>query len=78
MRDYTRNLDAQKIAEPYQEESFEFIFDNVDENEEIEPKIDSDIMIDKIGWLVESINKNIIIRFDKLDNIVHIYKIWTI
>ena len=70
VRDYTRNLDAQKIAEPYQEESFEFIFDNVDENEEIEPKIDSDIMIDKIGSLVESINKNIIIRFDKLDNIV--------
>jgi hypothetical protein len=70
VRDYTRNLDEQKIEEPYQEESFEFIFDNVDENEEIEPKIDSDIMIDKIGWLVESINKNNIIRFDRLDKTV--------
>lgn len=70
-RDYALDLlDVEKIELPHQEESFEFIFDNLNKDKEIEQKIESDIITDRIGWLVKSINKNIIIRLDRLDKIV--------
>jgi hypothetical protein len=70
-RDYALDLlDVQKIELPYQEESFEFIFDNLNKDKETEQKRELDVITDRIGWLVKSINKNIIIRFDRLDKIV--------
>ena len=73
VRDYTLNLDVEKIAEPYQEESFEFIFDNLNKlnkDKEIERKIELDVIVDKIRWLVESVNKNIMIKYDELESVI--------